>query len=152
MWQCVAVYVPICNMSQSNVQHNVQLPEHANTSKIASEREYMVAKTHRMPHGVAEIRRMLKNIGIFCKRDLQKRPIFCKTTYIFKHPTNRCHPIRPVGCVMSCETVRKVAATNGKALLKDMTCKDTAHVKYTHTHTHTQLHTHTHILWTVAIL
>ena len=36
---------------------------------------------------------MLKNIGLFCKRDLQKRPIFCKETYIFKHPTNRSHPI-----------------------------------------------------------
>jgi len=36
---------------------------------------------------------MLKNIGLFCKRDLQKRPIFCKETYIFKHPTHRSHPI-----------------------------------------------------------
>jgi len=36
---------------------------------------------------------MLKNIGLFCKRDLQKRPIFCKETCIFKHPTNRSHPI-----------------------------------------------------------
>ena len=46
-------------------------------------------------YGVATISRMLKNIGLFCKRDLQKRPIFCKETYIFKHPTNRSHPIRP---------------------------------------------------------
>jgi len=44
-------------------------------------------------YGVATISRMLKNIGLFCKRDLQKRPIFCKETYIFKHPTNRSHPI-----------------------------------------------------------
>jgi len=36
---------------------------------------------------------MLKNIGLFCKRALQKRPIFCKETYIFKHPTHRSHPI-----------------------------------------------------------
>jgi len=34
-----------------------------------------------------------KNIGFFCKRDLRKRPIFCKETYIFKHPTHRSHPI-----------------------------------------------------------
>jgi len=47
---------------------------------------------------VATISRMLKNIGLFCKRDLQKRPIFCKETYIFKHPTNRSHPI--VGAVV----------------------------------------------------
>ena len=38
--------------------------------------------------------RMLKNIGLFCKRALQKRPIFCKETYIFKHPTHRSHPIQ----------------------------------------------------------
>jgi len=46
-----------------------------------------------MRYGVATISRMLKNIGLFCKRALQKRPIFCKETYIFKHPTNRSHPI-----------------------------------------------------------
>jgi len=44
-------------------------------------------------YGVATISRMLKNIGLFCKKDLQKRPIFCKETYIFKHPTHRSHPI-----------------------------------------------------------
>jgi len=44
-------------------------------------------------YGVATISRLLKNIGLFFKRDLQKRPIFCKETYIFKHPTNRSHPI-----------------------------------------------------------
>jgi len=36
---------------------------------------------------------MLKIIGLFCKRALQKRPVFCKETCIFKHPTNRSHPI-----------------------------------------------------------
>ena len=44
-------------------------------------------------YGVATISRMLKNIGLFCKRALQKRPVFCKETCIFKHPTNRSHPI-----------------------------------------------------------
>jgi len=44
-------------------------------------------------YGVATISRLLKIIGLFCKRALQKRPIFCKETYIFKHPTNRSHPI-----------------------------------------------------------
>jgi len=29
-------------------------------------------------NGVATIGRMLKNIGLFCKRALQKRPIYCK--------------------------------------------------------------------------
>jgi len=44
-------------------------------------------------YGVASISRMLKNTGLFCKRALQKRPIFLKETYIFKHPINRSHPI-----------------------------------------------------------
>ena len=45
-------------------------------------------------YGVATMSRMLENIGLFCKRALQKRPVFCKETYIFKHPTHRSHPIR----------------------------------------------------------
>ena len=44
-------------------------------------------------YGVATISRMLKNIGLFCTRALQKRPVFCKETCIFKHPTRRSHPI-----------------------------------------------------------
>ena len=54
----------------------------------------------RARYGVATISRMLKNIGLFCKRALQKRPVFCKETCIFKHPTNRSHPI----CVCSCRS------------------------------------------------
>ena len=46
-----------------------------------------------MGYGVATISRMLKNIGLFCKRALQKRPVFCKENCIFKHPTHRNHPI-----------------------------------------------------------
>ena len=46
-----------------------------------------------LDYGVASISRMLKNIGLFCKRALQKRPIFLKETYIFKHSINRSHPI-----------------------------------------------------------
>jgi len=55
---------------------------------------YQDACKRKNVYGVATISRMLKNIGLFCKRDLQKRPIFCKETYIFKHPTHRSHPIR----------------------------------------------------------
>ena len=50
-------------------------------------------KYTRLSYGVATISRMLKNIGLFCKRALQKRPVFCKETCIFKHPTHRSHPI-----------------------------------------------------------
>jgi len=31
-----------------------------------------------LAYGVATISRMPKNIGLFCKRALQKRPVFCK--------------------------------------------------------------------------
>ena len=44
-------------------------------------------------YGVATISRLLKIIGLFCKKDLQMRPIFSKETYNFKQPTNRSHPI-----------------------------------------------------------
>ena len=50
----------------------------------------MMAKTNRM-YEVATISRMLKNIGLFCKRAVQKRPIFCKETFIFQHSTNRIY-------------------------------------------------------------
>ena len=33
--------------------------------------------------GVATICSLLKNIGLFCKRSLQKRPIFCKRDLYF---------------------------------------------------------------------
>ena len=42
---------------------------------------------------VASIRRLLKIIGLFCKRALYKRRYSAKETYHFKEPTNRSHPI-----------------------------------------------------------
>jgi len=44
-----------------------------------------------MPLGVATICRLLKIIGLFCKRALQKRPIFSKETYNFKEATDGRH-------------------------------------------------------------
>jgi len=44
-------------------------------------------------YGVATISRLLKIVGLFCKRALQKRPIISRETYNFKEPTNRSHPI-----------------------------------------------------------
>ena len=43
-------------------------------------------------YGVTTINRLLKIVGLFCKRALQKRPIFSKETYNFKARTNRTHP------------------------------------------------------------
>ena len=42
---------------------------------------------------VATIRRLLKTIGLFCKRALQKRLYSAKETCNFKERTNRSHPI-----------------------------------------------------------
>jgi len=44
-------------------------------------------------YGVAWISRLLKIIGLFCKRVLSKRPYSAKETYNSKEPTNRSHPI-----------------------------------------------------------
>ena len=44
-------------------------------------------------YGVAMICRLLKIIGLFCKRALQKRLHSAKETYNLKEPTNRSHPI-----------------------------------------------------------
>jgi len=40
------------------------------------------------------ISRLLKIIGLFCKRALSKRPYSAKETYNFKEPTNRSQPIQ----------------------------------------------------------
>jgi len=61
---------------------------HCNTLLNAANTEPWI-----LHYEVATISRMLKNIGLFCKRALQKRPVFCKETCIFKHPTHRSHPI-----------------------------------------------------------
>jgi len=42
---------------------------------------------------LATISRLSTNIGLFCKRALQKRLCPAKETYIVKEPTNRIHPI-----------------------------------------------------------
>jgi len=47
----------------------------------------------RLTYGVATTSRLLEMIGLFCKRALQKRPIFSKETCNFKEPTNRSRPI-----------------------------------------------------------
>jgi len=44
-------------------------------------------------YGVAKISRVLKIIGLFCKRALQKRRYSAQGTFDFKEPTNRSHPI-----------------------------------------------------------
>jgi len=45
---------------------------------------------------VAMISRLLKIIGLFCKKALRKRRHSARETYNFKEPTNRSHPISPL--------------------------------------------------------
>jgi len=45
---------------------------------------------------VATISKMLKNIGLFCKRDLQKRPIFCRVVPIFSRVVPICCRVVPI--------------------------------------------------------
>jgi len=44
-------------------------------------------------YAVVMTSRLLKIIGLFCKRDQQKRRYFAKDTYNFKEHTNPSHPI-----------------------------------------------------------
>jgi len=48
--------------------------------------------------GVATISRLLKIVGLFCKRALSKRLYSAKETYNLKEPTNRSHPISSYEC------------------------------------------------------
>ena len=64
-------------------------------------------------YGVATMSRLLKIIGLFCKRALQKREYSAKETYNFKEPTNRSHPILSICvylCVNSCKDTRYAMA------------------------------------------
>ena len=67
-------------------------------------------------YGVATISRLLELKGLFCKRALQKRPIFFKETYNFKEPTNRSHPILRLasGSVQHTQNEKKPVYQGGK--------------------------------------
>jgi len=50
-------------------------------------------KINRTYYGVATISRLLKTIGLFCKRDLLNKRSSAKETYNLTEPTNQSHPI-----------------------------------------------------------
>jgi len=60
------------------------------------------------PYGVATISRILKIIGLFCKRALQKRLYSAKETYNCKEPTNCSHPIPRHSQKISQQSLEKV--------------------------------------------
>ena len=62
-------------------------------SHVNETHESHITERRDVSYGVATMSRLLKNIGLFCKRALQKRPVFCKETCILKNPTHRSHPI-----------------------------------------------------------
>jgi len=90
-----------------------------------------------LSYGVDTISRLLKIIGLFCKRALQKRRYSAKETYNSKEPTNRSHPMIDLVYILLHEFVFSNtthiphAHTNTYALLKRKhTCAN-----YTFTHT-----------------
>ena len=60
---------------------------------------YITFARHTYLYGVATISRLLKIIGLFCKRALLKRPHSAKETCNFTEPTNRSHPIGRIMCI-----------------------------------------------------
>jgi len=57
-----------------------------------------------LSYGVATNDRLLKIIGLFCKKALQNRLYSAKETYDFKEPTNGSHPIIFFTQVSSCHS------------------------------------------------
>ena len=84
--------------------------------------------------GVATISRLLKMIGLFCKRALEKRRYSAKETYNFKEPTNRSHPIFSHMQAPRHTHLRSYAQPH----IYTHTC--THAIIYAHTHNHTQVH------------
>jgi len=86
--QCAAVCVAVCCDSSSQSRDAAALEVLCKRSE-----EECVEEMGETWYGVATISRLLKIIGLFCKRALQMRRYSAKETYIFKEPTNRRHPI-----------------------------------------------------------
>jgi len=81
-------------------------------------------------YGVATISRLLKIIGLFCKRALYKRLYFAKETYNFKETTNRGHPI--LECMYRYK-LYQYAVTHCNALQHTATpCNTLQHYVYTY--------------------
>jgi len=67
--------------------------ESPNLWEFAIDLNSLYFKSFKIGYGVASISRLLKIIGLFCKRAWLKRRYSAKETYDFKEPTNRSHPI-----------------------------------------------------------
>ena len=78
-----------CNTLQHTATHCNTLQHTATHCRAASPPPLGTKRSY----GVATISRLLKIIGLFCKRALQKRRYCAKETYNLKEATNRSHPI-----------------------------------------------------------
>jgi len=78
-------------------------------------------------YGVATISRLLKNVGLFCERALQKRLYSAKETCNSKEPTNRSHPIA-VACVARQENMAQEITVSCSTMI--LACVMTPYVLY----------------------
>jgi len=76
-----SLYIPVACVFplSTSTSHGIQYISSTHIHYVM----YVIQYNNYSDYGVATISRMLKNIGLFCKRDLQKRPIFCKETTIY---------------------------------------------------------------------
>jgi len=81
--------------SLPSLTHKKRNNSHAHMLSLALSLSFSLTHTHKHAHllsyGVATISRLLKIIGLFCKRVLYKRRHSAKETYNFKEPTNCTH-------------------------------------------------------------
>ena len=97
-------------------------------------------------YGVTTISRLLKIIGLLCKRALSKRLYSAKETYDCKEPTNRSHPIPLRTNSYAQIRARDFVRANSGSQKSAFWC---IYMEYllaarTHTHTHTHMHMHMH--------
>ena len=80
-------------------------------------------------YGVATIRRLLKIIGLFCKRALSNRRYSVKETYNLKEPTSRSHPfvlrVDPQRLICYYMSLLQKSPTNYRSLLQKSPIKET---------------------------
>jgi len=85
-----------CNTLQHTATRCITLHHtatHCNTLQHTATQQVLLPLGTKSSYGVVTISRLLKIIGLFCKRALQKGRYSAKETYNFKEPTNRSHPI-----------------------------------------------------------
>jgi len=113
----VCMYVCTCARVHSCFQLEPRLPvppPPPTTSRDGSSRVLLQQsrlKVSQDTYGVASSSRLLKIIGLFCKRALLKRRYSAKETWNFKEPTNRSHLIHMKRRIHSIYMKRRIHET-----------------------------------------